>query len=221
MNRFSFYWARLRRQETRLARQSVNFEELADELRGKTVSIVGNARSLSQAEYGDQIDIADLVIRINSAPIPSSRSHGSRTDWHALAVRNSRALRDRVKPNRYLWMSHKRKRLDWITASSRGFYLYPLDNFRRLSRELEARPTSGLMLIDLLERSPADRINIFGFDFFESLSLTGSRTAEQVPHDFDAERKWVNDLLEKDKRFRLFSGVPNKSENLKTNSEAR
>ena len=204
MNRLSFYWARIRRQETTLATLSVGFQELADELQGKSVSLVGNARSLSQTDSGYLIDDADIVIRINSALIPSAQSHGARTDWHALAVRNSGALRDRVSPSRYLWMSHKRKRLDWMTASSRGFYIFPLDDFNMLTNQLGARPTSGLSLISLLERTPAASINIFGFDFFESLSLTGSRTANQVPHDFDAEKKWVHDLLSRDERFSLF-----------------
>lgn len=203
MNRLGFFWARLLRQDAALAALSVGFEDLSEDLRGKSVAIVGNARSLSQTENGRQIDSADLVIRINSAPIPAARSHGTRTDWHALAIRNSRAMRERVKPRRYLWLSYKRKRLDWATASSAGFYLYPLNDFRRLSETLGAPPTSGLMLIDLLERSPVERITLFGFDFFASLSLTGSRTAGQVPHDFDNERRWVNDLLERDGRFRL------------------
>jgi hypothetical protein len=203
MNRLSFYWARLCRQETTLATLSADFQELAEELRGKSVSVVGNARSLSQTDSGSDIDGADIVIRINSAPIPSAQSHGTRTDWHALAVKNSGALRERVRPNRYLWLSHKRKRLDWTTASSSGFYLFAQDDFNLLSNQLGARPTSGLSLIALLERSPAARINLFGFDFFESLSLTGSRTADQVPHDFTAEKKWVYDLLRRDERFSL------------------
>lgn len=93
--------------------------------------------------------------------------------------------------------------MDWTTASSSGFYLFAQDDFKLLSNQLGARPTSGLSLIALLERSNAARINLFGFDFFESLSLTGSWTADQVPHDFTAEKKWVYDLLRRDERFSL------------------
>jgi len=203
MNRLNFYLARTFQKETELLKLSTDFQELADELRGKSVSLVGNSRSLSQTNSGIHIDSSDMVIRINSAPIPSNRSHGSRTDWHALAVKNSGALRNRTEPKRYIWLSHKRKRLDWATATSEGFYLFPLGDFHLLSNQLGARPTSGLLLISLLERSPAARINLFGFDFFDSLSLTGSRTAEQVPHDFNAEKKWVDNLLKRDERFNL------------------
>jgi hypothetical protein len=59
------------------------------------------------------------------------------------------------------------------------------------------------MLIDLIERSTAKHVELFGFDFFASLSLTGSRTADQVPHDFESEKQWVRRLLDRDKRFVL------------------
>ena len=59
------------------------------------------------------------------------------------------------------------------------------------------------MMIDLLARSPAAKITLYGFDFFTSLSLSGSRTAAQVPHDFAAERAFVDALLARDPRFSL------------------
>lgn len=207
MTRLGFFWAKLMRQDGEISRLSAEFDDLANELRGKSVAIVGNARSMLGTSNGTRIDRADVVVRINSAPIPSEVSHGRRTDWHALAISKSCSLSSRIVPGRYLWMSHKRKRLDWATASSDGFYLFPLDDFSRLTNELGARPTTGLMLIDLIERLPIKHVELFGFDFFASLSLTGSRTADQVPHDFEGERKWVQRLLLRDNRFTLVETV--------------
>ena len=59
------------------------------------------------------------------------------------------------------------------------------------------------MLIDLLARSGAAEVALYGFDFFASLSLSGTRTAAQVPHDFAAERAFVTALIAQDPRFRL------------------
>jgi hypothetical protein len=59
------------------------------------------------------------------------------------------------------------------------------------------------MVIDLLARSEAREVVLHGFDFFASLSLSGGRTARDVPHDFGAERAWVEALLARDARFRL------------------
>ena len=203
MKKLKFYKDRWLSNEVALAEYSVELDDLAADISGKSVALVGNARSMLEKEHGNRIDQADIVVRINSAPNSSQKSHGSRTDWHALAIRNSRELRRRVTPRRVLWMSHKRNRLDWATATAEGFYLFPQQEFNNLSIELGARPSTGVMLIGLLQRLPARRVELFGFDFFNSLSLTGSRTSAQVPHDFDAERIWVKKLVNNDCRFDL------------------
>jgi Glycosyltransferase family 29 (sialyltransferase) len=176
------------------------------EVAGKRVALIGNARSLAAGQRGAEIDAADLVIRINRAPMPAARSHGTRTDWLALATSIPAADVDRIGPRRLLWMSPKRKRLSWRVASSPGFYLHPLADIERLRDRLDAPPTTGLMMIDLLAASRLARLDLYGFDFFASLSLTGSRTAAQVPHDFDAERAFVERLAARDPRLRLNRG---------------
>jgi hypothetical protein len=172
-------------------------------LQGKRVALVGNARALADGTWGAAIDAADLVIRINRAPMPSPLSHGARTDWLALATSIGAGDLARVRPGRILWMSHKRKRLSWRTASSPGFYLHPVADFERLKQALGAPPTTGLMMIDLLAASGMTALDLYGFDFFASLSLTGSRAADQVPHDFPSERTFVERLIARDGRISL------------------
>lgn len=202
MNRLGFLAARTLRNEAALARLSVPQPELLDGLAGKRVALIGNARALAQSRHGAAIDAADLVIRINRAPMPGPESHGTRTDWLALAVRLGDADRSRIAPDRALWMSHKRKRLDWTTASSPGFYLHPLPDYQALKSRLGAQPTTGAMLIDLLARSKMAELQLFGFDFFASLSLSGKRSADKVPHDFVKEAEWVAELHKNDQRIR-------------------
>ena len=83
MSRWGFLLARTLRQEAPLAALSVPQADLLADFAGKTVALVGNARSLTGA--GAAIEGADLVIRINRAPMPSPDSHGIRTDALALA----------------------------------------------------------------------------------------------------------------------------------------
>lgn len=206
MTRLGFLWARSLRQEAPLAALSTGRAALMEELAGKTVALVGNARSLTGKTEGARIDAADLVIRINRAPMPQPATHGSRTDWLALATSIGAADLARIAPARLLWMSHKRKRLPWRVASSDGFYLHPLPDFARLHDRLGAPPTTGLMMIDLLAASGLARLELFGFDFFASLSLTGGRTAAQVPHDFAAEKSFVEALARRDSRIALTRG---------------
>ena len=201
MNRLAFATARLMRRDAPLAALSVPQSALLADLSGRHVALIGNARALADARHGADIDAADLVIRINRAPMPSPESHGTRTDWLALAVRLDGADRTRLAPRRILWMSPKRKRLDWQTATSPGFYLHPLADYQALKDRLGAPPTTGAMMIDLIARSNMARLDLYGFDFFASLSLSGRRSAEQVPHDFSGEAAWVAGLMQADRRI--------------------
>ena len=206
MNRFGFLLARTLRDDAALQGLSVPQSAVLDDLADKRIALVGNARALAATRDGAQIDAADLVIRINRAPMPGADSHGTRTDWLALAVRLSDADRARIAPARLLWMSPKRKRLDWRTATSPGFYLHPQPDYQALKLRLAAPPTTGAMLIDLLARSEMTRLDLYGFDFFASQSLSGRRTADQVPHDFDAEAAWADALIHADPRLHLNRG---------------
>lgn len=203
MTRAGFYLARSLRREAPLAALSVPQEALLAAAAGKRVALVGNARALAETDFGAEIDAADLVIRINRAPMPDARSHGTRTDWLALAVRLGAADRARIGAGRTLWMSPKRKRLDYTTATSPGFYLHPLADYARLRAQLNAPPTTGAMLIDLMARADLTSLTLYGFDFFASLSLSGRRSADQVPHDFASEADWAAALMARDSRITL------------------
>jgi len=198
-----FWLARTLRQEAPLLALSVSQASLLADLPGKRVALVGNARALATRDDGAAIDAADLVIRINRAPMPLAISHGTRTDWLALATALPEADRARLGSPRILWMSPKRKRLTHADAHSAGFYLHPLADVQRLAEGLGAPPTTGLMMIDLLARSDLAGLTLYGFDFFDSLSLSGSRGKDQVPHAFDGERAATRALIQRDSRIRM------------------
>jgi len=203
VTRLGFHLARLLRDEGSLQRLSMGQDALLARFAGKSVALVGNARGLAESAHGPQIDAADIVIRINRAPMPSAASHGTRTDALALATSLPDALLARLSPGLILWMSHKRKRLPYRVATSPGFYLHPLAHWRDLQGRLGAPPTTGAMMIDLLGRSGMASLALYGFDFFATKSLSGHRSAAQVPHDFAAERALVDALLARDPRVRL------------------
>lgn len=203
MTPLRFYIARTLRREDVLQRLSVSRSALLAELAGQRVALVGNARALAAGQDGARIDAADLVIRINRAPMPAAQSHGTRTDWLALATRLPAADRARIAPARILWMSPKRKRLDWISARSPGFYLHPLADIRAFRETLGAPPTTGAMMIALALAAPLVRLDLYGFDFFASKSLSGRRNAGDVPHDFGAEANWVAQRVAADPRLVL------------------
>lgn len=203
MSWLDFHRARLTQDEGGLARHAIAQPALLEELAGKRVALVGNARALAAGVQGAAIDGHDLVIRINRAPMPSPRSHGTRTDWLALGTPISDADRARLSPQRTLWMPWKRRRLDRRTAQGPGFYLHPRADIAALQARLGAKPTTGALVIDLLMRSELAALDLYGFDFFASRSLSGRRGAADVPHDFAAEATWVAQVAAADPRLAL------------------
>lgn len=203
MNRLGFVIAKARQDEPALMRLSLPQSALLAELEGRSVALVGNARALAEGRQGAAIDAHDIVVRINRAPMPSAASHGSRTDWLALGLALPAADRARLRPSRLLWMPWKRRRLDWATAGAPGFYLHPRADIAALQARLGAKPTTGALMIDLLLRARLGSLDLHGFDFFASRSLSGRRGPDDVPHDFGAEAAWVARLAAADPRLRL------------------
>lgn len=187
-----------------LSTLAIDEQALLQELEEKSVAIVGNARDLSQTSLGAEIDTYDVIIRLNDAPIPCHGSHGSHTDWMAVAKRVSLKTIMRRRPTTILWMPSKRNRLSVNMATFSRFYLQPVNRNIRLKALLGSPPSIGIMMIDLVGSSNAKEINLFGFDFFTSRSLSGRRSADQVPHNFEAEREMVESILKSDDRFCLW-----------------
>lgn len=172
-------------------------------LLGKTIALVGNAASLSETTYGPAIDSHDIVIRFNTCPVPSSLSHGTRTTIIATSVVIEPQLVRARAAAHVFFMSPRPIYLPGWLVSRPDFFLLPVASHAALMKEVSARPTTGMMVIDLLRRSPSIAIDLYGFDFFASASLSNLRLPKSSPHDFSAERNIVLHLLESDNRFQM------------------
>lgn len=202
MNRAAFWIAKLRGDEAALAAMGAAEATLLAELAGRDVAIVGNARALAEGRHGEAIEAADIVIRMNAAPIPDQASHGRRTDWLCTSVPLGQDIIAARNPRRIVWVTPRRKRLSYRLASDPRFALYPARRAGALAERLGSRPTTGLMVIDLAIASAARSVTLWGFDFFATQSLSGRRTAADVPHDFGAEAAHVAALIARDPRLR-------------------
>lgn len=205
--KLKFYLDRLLGNERGLQAHSRPEAEIMGLLAGRSVALVGNARALSDGTCGAQIEACDIVFRLKRAPIPSPVSHGVRTDWLATSMPITPELVAEKNPKVVLWLSRKRKRLPYFLARDPRFYLDDQAHALRLKARLGAPASLGALAIDLLVRSQAREIVLFGFDFFASNSLSTSRTADQVKHDFAAEARWVEGLMATDPRLRLVRPV--------------
>ena len=82
------------------ARFLLGVPDISREFAGKTVALVGNARSLGATRMGEAIDRCDIVVRFNQCPMVGEPSHGRRTDWIAEHVSFSPALFGTGRPRR-------------------------------------------------------------------------------------------------------------------------
>jgi hypothetical protein len=183
-------------------RPTLSIEALLALLQGKRVAVIGNARSLTAGQFGPEIDKADIVIRFNSAPVVHVASHGSRTDWIATGIDITETLVRQRGASVLLWMFKRRRLPGWMHQFPKLCF-YPMERMAALTEALGSRPTSGLMVIDLLSESQCNSVELYGFDFFASMSTSGERTKAEVPHDFHGEEAFVLALIARDSRFRL------------------
>ncbi len=176
-------------------------------VRGRRVALVGNSQALSGTAFGAEIDGHDLVVRFNSAPIPSVVSHGARTDIIATSIELDKSIMAERGATHLFWMSPPRNALPrWIVRWP-SFFLYPRESHKALCARVGNRPTTGLMVIELLSRSPCEAVELYGFDFYRSGSLSGTQTKATTPHDYDTEEDFVLGLMASDRRFALHRPV--------------
>ena len=159
---------------------------------GRRVAIVGNAASLLQHSHGALIDQHDLVVRMNLGFPVNPAAQGHRFDLWCFS--HHRVLRQAppgfVAPTS-VWMSPKfREQADRAIACC----FYPMSYWRALRAQLGARPSVGVMTIDLVSRGKPREVTIIGFDFNRSKSFYETRTLPS-PHDFAAEERYVTDLI--------------------------
>ena len=183
---------------------------LGPALSGRTIALVGNARSLGETACGAEIDDCDLVVRLNAAPMGAASSHGRRTGWLAASIFVPGARLRALQPKAMLWMSPKGR---WHAAARYGWRaplsFYPLPWWRELSAALGGnRPSTGVMTIDLLRRIGGfAELRLFGFDFFASGSSSVRHIGAPPPHDFARERQHVVRLLETTSCIRLVAAA--------------
>ncbi|MBD9373244.1 glycosyltransferase family 29 protein [Rhizobium sp. ARZ01] len=184
-------------------RSALGERELFELLEGKSVALVGNASRLADDCCGEDIDAHDLIIRFNRAPMPNARSHGTRTDMIATSIPLERTLMEGRGARHLLWMSPPQDAIPrWIARLS-TLFLYSAEHHGRLRERIRSRPTTGLMVIELLSRSGCRKIDLYGFDFFASASLSDNRARRSSPHSGAAEKRYVMDLIASDLRFSL------------------
>lgn len=179
-----------------IRQHSLTEDDIFARLEGKSVAVIGNARALLQTRQGAEIDAHDIVLRINEAPALGTPGGGSKLDW----IATSMPTRHDNTPT-VLWIGRKVRKIPYSLMTSGRLFVYSRMRRDALSSDLSARASTGIMVVELLLRSPASSIELYGFDFYASRSLSGDHTIDTTPHAYDEERKWVMQRMAGDARL--------------------
>jgi hypothetical protein len=164
----------------------------------KSVALVGNASSLFDLTYGEEIDSHDVVVRINKAAMlyekfDAEKSHGKRTDiwmfWRTAEYRNRFDKID--KTIKKMHMGHQdRRSLNMKIVD----FVYPDHLYEPLKKLAGPRgnPTTGFIAIDYILHCEPKMLSVYGFDWKKTPTYTDpSRKIEaRCPHDYDVEKAY-------------------------------
>lgn len=153
-------------------------------IKGKSVAIVGNAATIFDQEYGEEIDNHDIIIRFNRGFITKPESQGSRTDIVFLATELNIDEKSVYKAWFYVNRSKSTKCGD-LTIK---------DEMRaRLKSLLGKQPSTGFIAIDICREAKAKSIDIYGFD--KNVPTFYNPEGYKTPHDYDKEQEIIKNYM--------------------------
>lgn len=159
-------------------------KEVKDFIKGKSVAVVGNAKSIFDHRFGADIDGHDVVIRFNKGFVTETETQGARTDILILACDLTLDEKARYRAKFYINRS-KRTKTGELTIS---------DDRRRVFRIiLGAQPSTGFLAVDLCMMSGAKRIDLYGFDF-EKTPTFYNPAGYKTKHDYAKEKEIMLDF---------------------------
>lgn len=131
-------------------------DKLLNDIKGKRVAIVGNAKSIFDKKNGKLIDKHDFIVRFNNGFIIKPESQGTKTSMIMLALN---------MPPEKLELYHAK----WVVNRSNHYdnrvsFIIPNPDRKQLRDRLDAQPSTGFMAIDLCLYAGAKSIDLFGFE---------------------------------------------------------
>lgn len=158
-----------------------NLLPIKQEIHGKSVAIVGNAKSLFNYSYGKDIDKADVVIRFNRGFPNDIKSQGKKTTILMLACDLSRPDINFYKAKYVINRSGiANNKVPTISKEDRN----------KLADKLGSQPSSGFMAIDMCLEAHAKSIHLYGFDF-EATPTFYNPEGYKTKHDYNKEQEIV------------------------------
>lgn len=164
---------------------------------GKTVAIIGNAMSLFDKSYGDEIDSHDVVVRLNKAAMLYDRmdvakSHGRKTDvwifWNTSEYKGHFPKHPKVKK------MHAGHQARFDANTKLVDFVYPMiPNYTKLKLKAgqHNNPTTGLIALDWIIHCNPKSVDIYGFDWKETPTYYAThKSTANLSHDYTKEKQY-------------------------------
>lgn len=132
---------------------------IGEDITGKRVAIVGNAKSIFGKVQGKKIDNHDFIIRFNKGFLYQPIDQGNKTTLLILACMPSK---EEIEGFHAKYVCNRS-----ISSKNEG-YTIGTNERMMLKEELGAQPSSGFMAIDICLHFKAKSIDLYGFDFEET-----------------------------------------------------
>tara|TARA_R100001460_G_scaffold88060_2_gene129552 strand:- start:2059 stop:2718 length:660 start_codon:yes stop_codon:yes gene_type:complete len=184
----------------------VELEELKKYCEGKKIIIVGNSSKILNGTHGRLIDSYDIVVRINKGYFQRqglySRQIGIKTNILSLGMKSASFAANVIRGNLIKYI------LSPIIYSERleysNVYDVQADVYNQLKNELGGfKPSTGISTYNFLNRNMNfERLDLIGFDFFES----SVRQRNQLGHCYVPDHHGI-----KESKFFENSKDPNKT----------
>jgi hypothetical protein len=161
---------------------------------GKTVAVVGNAASLIEKKYGEEIDTANVVVRINRGGyrFPQfEKQMGKKLDvW---CVQNIRQNKKWIQ-NPLIKSAHIMQ-MDTIDVSPQFIEMadmvFTKKDRHALDKSLPKKSSTGLRVLYYIAKHNPKKVFVYGFDWKETYSWHERRKC--VAHNFEEEKKYCYD----------------------------
>lgn len=172
---------------------------IKDLFTNKTIAVVGNAISLFDTSHGEEIDSHDIVMRINKGALicfgdvkpEIANSHGTQTDIWVLA-KVSQELKQVYQSNRHhvpvVITTHS------YESSVPDLYYACTENIEKLHKDFDARPSTGIRILDYIKDFGWKTLDVYGFDWKKTDTFYDQNRPREI-HNYKKEQEYCRAVL--------------------------
>lgn len=182
--------------------------QLSKFFNNKTISVVGNANSLLESNYGTLIDSADIVCRFNLGPkLIAPQSHGTRTDWciyNNYSWASSANAFDITANCKWLEINYD---FELVLDMEIDAYTLPQESRIKFGND---HPSIGITFLHYLTTCNPKQVNIFGFDWkrthtWYNRSRKWKKERIRSGHNWQKELDYFKEFIEPLPQYTLHS----------------